>query len=73
MGKTPAEFYWDKNNHKYPHQCKVAHMSPQDLDPRVVQKEVNFYFLRVPFNGESHWGFQTEEHMIRFLTLVKQK
>ena len=73
MGKPPAEFYWDKHNHNYPHQCKVAHMSPQDMDPRKVQELVSFHFLRVPFNGEAHWGFKEEAHLKQFLLLAVQK
>ncbi len=73
MGKPPAEFYWNKHNHKYPHQCTVAHMSPQDIDPRVVQRSVSFHFLRVPFNGEAHWGFTEEAHMHQFLSLGSKK
>lgn len=73
MGKPPSEHYWDKNCHRYPHQCKVIHFSEQDLDPRHVQEVVTFHFLRVPFNGEAHWGFKEEGHLLQFLELIGVK
>jgi hypothetical protein len=73
MGLSPPEFYWTKNNHRYPHQCKVKHFSEQDIDPREVQQLVTFHFLRVPFNGEAHWGFKEEQHLNRFLEIIRQK
>lgn len=73
MGKPPSEYFWSKHNHKFPHQCKVKHMSPQDIDPREVQKTISFHFLRVPFDGEAHWGFQEEQHLTQFLLMSVQK
>lgn len=73
MGKIPSEHYWDKNNYKYPYQCKVVHMSTEDVDPRKVQEKVSFHFLRVPFNGEAHWGFETEANLNQFLVLIGKK
>jgi hypothetical protein len=73
MGKAPSEHFWEKNKHRYPHQCEVVHFSPQDPDPRTVQQEVTFHFLRVPFDGKAHWGFLEERHLNQFLALVAEK
>lgn len=70
MGKIPSEHYWEKNKDRYPHQIAVPHLSPQDIDPRRVQKEVDFYFIRVPFHGEAHWGFQSANHLESFKILA---
>lgn len=71
MGKPPPEFYWEKHNHKYRFQISVDHMSEQDIDPRRVQKEVSFHFLRVPFGGKAYWGFLTEADLNDFKVLAK--
>lgn len=73
MGLHPSEHYWAKHNHRYPYQCTFPHRSPQDMDPRRVQELVSFHFLRVPFNGQAHWGFKEEHHLNQFLELVKNK
>lgn len=70
MGKQPSEYYWDKNCHKFPFQTTVKHLSSQDPDPREIQQKIDFNFIRVPFNGESHWGFLSQNHLDRFKKLV---
>lgn len=69
MGVPKSEHYWNKNNHKYPHQITVPWKSKEDIDPVVVQKLVSFHFLRVPFDGISHWGFLTKTDLDNFLRL----
>lgn len=71
MGVPKSEHYWNKNNHKYPFQITVKHMSEHDLDPRYVQQQVSFHFLRVPFNGEAHWGFNYQMDLDNFKVLAK--
>ena len=71
MGKAPSEHYWEKNQHNYPFQTSVDHFSEHDLDPRVVQQNVSFHFLRVPFSGKAYWGFMTEENLNQFKRLAK--
>lgn len=71
MGKPPSEYYWDKNNHRFPFQVTVGHKTPQDPDPRIVQEKVCFHFIRVPFNREAHWGFDTQDNLEKFKRLAR--
>lgn len=66
MGKRPPGHYWSVHNQEYPFQIEVPHMSAYDVDPRKVQKEVTFNFLRVPFDGMAHWGFKSQENLDAF-------
>lgn len=68
-GLPPPAHYWKKHSAKYPFQITVPHFSRADPKPHIVQQTVNFHFLRVPFNGESHWGFLTSEDLERFKAL----
>ena len=70
MGKPKPEYFWDKNNHKFPFQCEVPHMSQQDLDPRYVQERISFHFMRVPFDKVAHWGFLSQVHLDAFKKLA---
>ena len=73
MGKHPSEHFWDKNHHKYPFQVTVGHMSPEDIDPRLVQRKVAFHFLRVPFDGRAHWGFEQQSDLDAFKKITGLK
>lgn len=70
MGVPKQEHFWNKNKHKYPFQITVKYMSEEDLDPRHAQRLVNFHFLRVPFNGEAHWGFLSQHDLDKFKYLT---
>ncbi len=61
--KSKSQVFWEARNHHFPYQVSVAHMSDADLDPRVVPRIIGwrYKFLRVPFNGEAHWGFKDKE------------
>jgi hypothetical protein len=61
--------YWDAHQSKYPHQITVPHLSSQDPNPRDVHTAITGHFLRVPFDGQSHWGFTTEAFLERFKSL----
>lgn len=67
-----SEAYWRSHCEEYPHQTAVPHMSSEDPDPRKIMKLCNHYFLRVPFNGEAHWGFRTEAGLNFFLSYIKR-
>lgn len=53
--------YWERRQHRFPHQISVPYMSDQDLDPGKVPYIIGWRhkFLRVPYNGMTHWGFET--------------
>lgn len=61
-----GKWYWLENSREYPFQVEVAHMSPQDIDPRRYANMTKDYFLRVPFNGKAHWGFKTQQALDNF-------
>lgn len=69
MGLPRAQHYWKIHNAKYPFQITVPHMSSQDPKPDEVQKAIAFNFLRVPFNGEAHWGFLSQADLNKFKRL----
>lgn len=73
MGVQKSEHYWNCHNHKYPHQVMVGQFSKYDIDPKVAQQKISFHFLRVPFNGVAHWGFEQEYELDRFKRLVGLK
>lgn len=58
--------YWNDKKSRYPFRTTVQHMSPEDIDPRVFKTMVEDHFLRVPFDGESHWGFESKKSFEAF-------
>jgi hypothetical protein len=43
-------------------------MGHADIDPKLVPRAIGWQhkFLRVPFDGVAHWGFQTKTGMELF-------
>lgn len=72
MSKVSSEQYWNRHKNEYPFQISVKHMSNLDPDPRQVQIDVTFHFLRVPFNGEAHWGFKKEGDLDEFKKYIQK-
>lgn len=71
--KSKSEVYWDQHERYFPFQIKVPHMSREDIDPKAIPRLIGWRhkFLRVPFNGEAHWGFQSQAALEAFRTAVE--
>lgn len=65
---SKSKNFWEMKQAKYPFQTEVPHMSPQDVNPRRVNEETSHLFLRVPFDGVAHWGFETQAGLDWFLS-----
>lgn len=58
--------YWDRVQHMYPFQITVEYFSSEDMDPRLVSRQITPHFTRVTFGGKSHFGFIRREHLETF-------
>jgi hypothetical protein len=64
--------FWYRRQHKFPHQILVPHMSDEDVDPKLVPQIIGWEhkFIRVPFKGTAHWGFQTSQGLELFKNIA---
>lgn len=72
MKDRKSKNFWEMKQADYPFQIQVAHMSPQDVDPKTFNVVTGWKpFLRVPFNGVAHWGFKDQSTLNEFKKLAE--
>lgn len=70
---SKQEEFWNDRKHHFPYHVEVPHLSPQDLDPKDFSQRTRHRFLRVPFDGVAHWGFDNEKTRDYFKALSDSK
>lgn len=61
-----GENFWHKVKGNFPHHVVVPYMSEKDVDPRTLNQTLTRDFIRVPFNGLTHFGFMHKHHFEKF-------
>ena len=62
--------YFAMISRDYPFNIEVDYMSPQDVDPRKVNRQITYDFKRVPFDRKTHFAFAREQDLVKFKRLA---